>query len=218
MIDALFFFAQYQNWLYLLLGLGLGMYVVVGWRARVRWHKTPYGLEKEAAWLRLKAALAALLMLAALVIFVYVNDQVIVPNVNLRNATPLPTLPPPTATPVRGRPVMVDSSGCGNPNATLLAPQTGEALAGAYVVQGTARAEAFAFYTLEISGENTGGEWVPVVVGSVPVTEGELGNFDTSGYLPGEYALRLVVRDTTDHYPPPCVIVITILPSSPMED
>jgi hypothetical protein len=50
-----------------------------------------------------------------------------------------------------------------------------------------------------------------VAVGNAAVREGVLGRFDTSGYAPGDYVLRLIVKDTAGNYPRPCEVLITIV-------
>jgi hypothetical protein len=129
-------------------------------------------------------------------------------------ATPLPTPLPPTSTPIpaSGGPLVVDSSGCDNPNATLTEPKSGERIvSGAYEIKGTAVVPALAFYTLEINGAPTQGAWLPVAVGNTVVRDGILGRFDTSAYAPGDYVLRLTVKDTVGNFPRPCEVLITIV-------
>jgi hypothetical protein len=106
---------------------------------------------------------------------------------------------------------VVDSSGCENPDATLTAPASGERIAAAFEVHGTANIANFAFYKFEISGIGTGGAWLSLGVGTDPVVDGKLGSFDASAREPGNYAFRLVVVDSAGNFPPPCIVTVTIV-------
>jgi hypothetical protein len=214
MTEALFLIAHYQFWLYGCLGLLALWYIRAFWRAWNALNRTLFGLEKENALQQQNTALAMLIILGALAVFVYMNDKVLVPNMVAEKATPVPTPLPPTSTPipVNGGPLVVDSSGCDNSNVTLTEPKSGERIvSGAYEIKGTAVLSALAFYTLEINGTQTQGAWLPVAVGNAAVREGVLGRFDTSGYAPGDYVLRLIVKDTAGNYPRPCEVLITIV-------
>ena len=213
MADALFLIAQYQIWAYGLLAILALLYIRLFWQARNELNRTLFGLEKENALQKLNIALAMLIILGALAMFVYMNEHVLVPNMEARKATPVPTPQPPTSTPIsaNGGPLVVDSSGCNNPGATLTRPTSGERLSGAVDVQGSAAIDGLAFYTLEINGQQTGGLWLPVSVGNQPVRGGLLGRFDTSAYPSGDYVLRLVVKDTSGNFPRPCEVLVSIV-------
>lgn len=213
MANALFLIAQYQIWAYGLLAILAVLYIRSFLQAWSELNRTLFGLEKENALQKQNVALAMLIILGALAVFVYANKYVLVPNMEARKATPVPTPLPPTSTPIsaNGGPLVVDSSGCNNPNGTLTQPKSGDRLSGAIDVQGTASINSLAFYTLEINGLQTGGTWLPVSVGNQTVQNGSLGRFDTSAYPPGDYVLRLVVKDTAGNYPRPCEVLVTIV-------
>lgn len=213
MADALFLIAKYQLWLYAVLGLLALGYVRAFWQAWYALNHTLFGLEKENALQKQNTALAMLIILGALGVFLYMNERILVPNMVIQKATPAPTPLPATSTPIPtgGGPVVVDSSGCNNPNVTLTEPKSGERLSGAFEVQGSAALSSLAFYTLEINGVQTAGAWLPVAVGNEPVHNGTLGRFDTSAYPPGDYVLRLVVKDTAGNFPRPCEVLVTIV-------
>jgi hypothetical protein len=54
-----------------------------------------------------------------------------------------------------------------------------------------------------------------VDVGSEIVISDTLGTFDSSLYLPGEYAFRLMVIDAAGNAPPPCVVPVTLVSAGP---
>ncbi len=187
--------------------------LIVFWSALRRLERTPFGLEKDAARRRQNAALAGLIVAAGAAVGVFAaNRYAAAPAGAPSSAGPAAAAEataPPTSTPILGAgPVVVDSSGCQNPNVTLVKPTAGETLLGGYEVRGTANIPNFAFYKVEISGAATSGAWVTLVVGNVPQPGGVLGTFDTQPYQPGEYAFRLVVTDNVGQPAPACVIVV----------
>lgn len=220
MTDTIDLLTKYQTWIYGGLGLA-GLFYL--WRvlaARQRLSRTPFGLEREAAFLQQNGALAMLVLLGALAASVYVTTHSIMPNLSLLwlpggQTTPAPSA---TATPVTGRAVVVDSSGCQPKSVFLSQPEAQARITGAYEVRGTAAVPDLAYYKLELSGAGTNGEWRTLDVGKMdptraqewPVVDGTLGFFDSSLYPSGEYAFRLIVYDAAGNAPPPCVVPVTI--------
>jgi hypothetical protein len=219
--DTIQLITRYQNWIYGGLGVAALFYL---WRvlaARGRLSRTPFGLEREAAFLQQNSAFAMLVLLFALAGSAYVITHTILPNINFfapaGKATPASAV---TATPVTGSSVVVDSSGCKAESVFLSKPGPHERIAGAFEVRGTAKIPDLAFYQLELSGAGTSGEWRTLDVGRQnpdpaiqqvwPVVNDVLGSFDSSLYPPGEYAFRLVALDAAGNSPPPCVVPVTI--------
>ena len=211
-MSALFdFILENRVWVYR--GLGLLAIGCLGLilQAYQRLQRTPFGLEREGAIRQRNVAMVGLLFLAALAGSMYFSTQLIFPNLSvLFQSDPTPT-PMPTATPIVGnQPLVVDSSGCNNPLATLTKPITNDRIAGSFEVLGTANISDFAYYEIQISGANTHGEWTTVDVGNAPVIDTTLGSFDSSIQASGTYAFRLIVYNARGEAPPPCVVVVTI--------
>ncbi len=215
MTDAVFLIARYQIWLYGLLGLAALLYLNRLRQARHILGHTPFGLEKEAALRNQNTALAMLGVLTAIGFGVSFVRSYVAPTLAARPTTDpnLQPTPRPSPTPISesAGPLVVDTSGCSNPTATLTDPQSGTRISGSYEVRGTANIDNFAFYKFEISGGATNGVWVPLYVGSQPVVDGSLGIFDASAYEAGSYAFRLVVMDNAGNSPPPCVVPVTLV-------
>jgi hypothetical protein len=142
--------------------------------------------------------------------------------------TPLPTVSllatPSTPAPEDGQPAAtalpetaLDSSGCLNETATLSFPTDGSDLTGPVTIEGSAAIANFAFYKyeyIELAGgvPAPGAVWRAISAGTKPVSGGELGAWDTTLVIPGEYAFRLVVTDTAGNAPQPCVRRVRVLP------
>jgi len=208
---------QYQLQIFIAIGLLVVLYIGVYLRAHERLSRTPFGLEREVIVGRQNSSMIMLTLLVILAMLIYINNVIVVPQVlsGQPAATPLP-MPTATASPVAASDnIVVDSSGCKNPNATLTAPKSGERIAGAYEVHGTANIPNLAFYKFEISGAGTDGEWLSLGVGTKPVVNGTLGSFDATAREGGNYAFRLVVLDSSGNSPPPCVVTISIVGAAP---
>ena len=112
-------------------------------------------------------------------------------------------------------PVPVGGANCLNPQATITSPIPGAILAGEIEVSGTADVDNFAFYVVEIS--TLGDNWLTVLTSQpdaegkiLPVVNGVLGEWNTALQAPGDYALRLLVYNSSGDFSPPCTIPITI--------
>lgn len=211
---------RWEAWIYGGLGALALVCLSLFWAAYRRADRTPFGLEKDAARRLQNAALAGLFSLGLLAAAVFgLNRYAALPNAPVLAGTPgpNPSAPPAaTATPILGGgPLQVDSSGCANPAITLTQPTAGQQLSGVVEIKGTANPPNFAFYQVEISGAATNGAWVTLAVGNVPKINALLGAFDTTPYLPGQYAFRLVVTDNVGQAAPPCVIVVTFVGAAP---
>jgi hypothetical protein len=208
---------QYQIQIFIAIGLLAAIYFGLFLRAHDRLGRTPFGLEREEWVKRQNRSMAMLTLLVLLTASVYLMNVVVVPQIDRSRPTPTAVVEP-TATPspvAAAQNIVVDSSGCENPNATLTAPKKGQRIAGAYEVRGTADIPNLAFYKFEISGVGTNGEWLSLGVGTQPVVDGALGTFDATAREPGNYAFRLVVLDNSGKSPPPCVVTVTIAGVSP---
>jgi hypothetical protein len=217
MTQAARLIGQYQLQIFIGIGLLAAIYVGLYLRARDRLSRTPFGLEREVLVRRQNGSLAMLTLLVLLAASITIMNVVVAPQtVNTKPTATSLVEPTATASPVAAsQNIVVDSSGCENPNATLTAPKKGERIAGAYEVHGTANIPNLAFYKFEISGAGTNGEWLSLGVGTKSVVDGLLGRFDATAREPGNYAFRLVVLDSSGNFPPACVVTVTFVGLSP---
>lgn len=229
MHEALLFLDTFQAWVYLLLGLAGLAYL----RLAVRWlgayRSSIFALERERARARLIHAgvlLGAVCALGAanFLITTFAVPAVpasarptAIPTISLLNTPTLSsvssgaeTLNTSTPSPV----VVLDPSGCQNPQATITAPLDGDAITGVVDFLGTARISNFAFYKLEYIRLMPGSVWRAVSAGTTPIVEDRLGSWDTSLVLPGDYGFRLVVTDSAGNAPLPCAIRLQVRPPS----
>lgn len=111
--------------------------------------------------------------------------------------TPTPPLPPPT---------------CPNPQVQITAPGSGAHLEGVVEIWGTADIDQFQYYKVEYGVGETPPGWVVIDdLKYEPVSEGVLVVWNTAGFTPGTYTLRLTVVDITGNYPEPrCKVSVTL--------
>ena len=227
MAEALLFLEEYQGWIFLALGLAALVYLRLTWRSFQARRVTIFTLEREQATERLTRSATLLGLALALIGGTFIATTVLGPSMPAgERPTPLPTvslLATATFAQTEGEALVtstplpvteVDSAGCANPLATILTPTTGESLAGAVEITGTADIPNFAFYKYEYISLTAGAVWRAIGAGTRPTTDDLLGTWDTTLVLPGEYALRLVVTDTAGNAPQPCMILVRVLPSS----
>jgi hypothetical protein len=229
MDEALLLLQAYQTWIYVVLAAAFVLYA----RSAVVWlrtyHRAEFGLERERA----RRGLARAGVMGVWVVLVagltFLAATVLSPAVPAAlRPTPLPTVSllatPSTPAPQDGElaatalpEAALDSSGCQNLSATLTFPVDGSDLTGAVTIQGSADIANFAFYKyeyIELAGgaPAAGAVWRAISAGTEPVVEGDLGAWDTTLVIPGEYAFRLVVTDTAGNAPLPCVRRVRVLP------
>jgi hypothetical protein len=53
--------------------------------------------------------------------------------------------------------------------------------------------------------------WTDIAAGNQPKVEGQIGFWNTTQLIPGDYLLRLVVLDNQNQTFPPCVIPVRVL-------
>jgi hypothetical protein len=230
MDQALLLIQSYQTWIYVILALALLAYLragLLGWRAHGR---AEYGLEREKA--RRGMTRAGLMALWVVIVagLTFLAATVMSPAVPAAfRSTPLPTVSllstPSTPAPQVAGPAAtalpeaaLDASGCLNPDATLTFPADGAELSGTVTIQGSAGIPNFAFYKYEYielaaGAPAQGAVWRAIYAGTAPVVDGDLGPWDTTLVVPGDYGFRLVVTDTAGNAPLPCVRRVRVLPA-----
>ncbi len=195
-----------------------------------------FGLEREAVALQRRRLISTLITLLLLASVIYVVERIVVPNLGETAQAPTPTpivfvtqsatatpalLLFPTVTPVIGLPPVDTTTqesasgegttgGCGIIGATITSPLPGETVSGQVRVQGEANILNFALYKFEVNGPSTAGTWVVVQTYNVPVVTGQLGVWDSTSFVPGNYTLRLVVFSRDGTFVLPCEVPIVI--------
>jgi len=230
MAEILNFLAQYEAWVYAMLGGGALMFLFRFVGAWDELRRSTFGLEREMAQARLNRAASVLMMLLVGALAEFMIVSFLVPEYPAASplptatiellATPTVTLPPaaaaaavPTATPIPQGNVPA-SEACVPGSVDISEPPRDGAVGGLVALRGSANIPNFGFYKFEYAlpdQEN----WQAILANDQPVAEGDLGQWNTVRLVPGLYRLRLVVTDNQGQAQPPCVIRINIIPPTP---
>jgi hypothetical protein len=89
-------------------------------------------------------------------------------------------------------------------------PSPDSEISGIVELKGTVNISNFGFYKYEYSQDNS--VWNTIQAGTTMVTNGALGNWDTSLLAAGDYSIRLIVTNNEGNPLPPCVLSVTVKP------
>lgn len=230
MEEALSFFRALEAWIYLLLGLGGLIYLrkfIIAWQEL---RGAAFGLERESAQTRLNQAASVLVILLTMAVTEFVLVSFIAPAVP--GANPLPTatlnvLATPTTTIAADSTQVLEGGPTVSPNATppsantgcvpgqieITSPENGASINGVAEVNGSATIPDFGFYKIEMKRPDQP-NWLTILAGNQPVSNGKLGEWDTRRVPPGQYELGLIAYDNQAQPSDLCVIQVSITAST----
>ena len=215
--------ASYEPLIYIALAIG-GLFAFRRmWRSWREWRDSVYGLEREFALRRLVQSTAAAFLILALVFVEFFIATFIAPSLPATDIlatptldlllTPANTVSPEQATQAALSPVtqVVPSgmSGCVPDQIMITAPEPGAPVSGTVKITGTANVPNFAFFKYEVAPMGSQ-NWATISAKRDPVTNGEIGEWNTSSVTNGDYFLRLVVTDNVGVSLEPCVIAVRV--------
>ena len=228
MEEVLRFLKAYEIWIYAVLA---GAALLAIRKVLLAWGElrmAGYGMEKESAQRKLSSGITLLIFILLFGAAEFIMTSVVFPDFpNVQTiatptvellVTPTVTLGPivfTTPTPEEGLSSFeVIEEGCIIGQIEWSAPVSGETLRGTVVLEGTVSVPNLGYYTYEYSqsGSNI---WVPIAAGDTAIIAGPMGGegsgqWDTTRLVPGDYLLRLVVRDNVNNIFPACVIAVQI--------
>lgn len=217
---------NYNVGIFLLLGLGILIYIrkfVFGLR---EWQTSVFGLERTIAQRKLISATTGLTLLLLLLIGEFLLVTVVspqMPSPALRMtftmdpfASPTPTLSEmaaavstPQLTPTIGQETLV--SECIEGELEITSPEDGEEVSGTVEIIGTVNIADFGSYKYEYS--TTGAvDWVTIAAGNQLKLDENLGFWYTSNLTPGTYLLQLVPLNNLGEELTPCMITVEVVP------
>lgn len=221
-MDAIFrFLVQYEVLVYLILTIGALFSARSLWKAWSEWHAAVFGLEKELAFqkVRVSGALFILLIMIGLSQFCLVSF--IVPFLPAATFRPTPTadlLQTPAATfsaadltAQNGTPAApAGTIDCVPGQIMITSPQPGSQVQGKIILIGTVNVPNFGFFKYEYAAQGSE-TWATIAAGDKTVTEGDLGAWDTTQLVPGDYQLRLLVTDNLGKSLPACILPVRVI-------
>jgi hypothetical protein len=221
MTSILRFFDLYAPFIYLVLvlwGAAAARRLWLAWRDS---RAAVFGLERELAQRRLGQAVAVIVMIVLLLAGELVFDSVLASSMPALALLQTPTANPlavPSATlsslltPETTPPGATEgaSNGCIPGQIIITSPEAGSELRGQVMLTGSASVPGFGFYKYEMTpyGQD---QWSTISAGRDVIVDGDLGRWDTSQLIPGDYLLRLVVTDNQGSAFPACVVPVRVL-------
>ncbi|HET6845669.1 MAG TPA: hypothetical protein VFH29_02485 [Anaerolineales bacterium] len=221
------FLGTHEVLIYILLSIG-GLFGLRWlWRSWNEWRHAAYSLEREFALRRIGQSVASL----AVILFVFVAEFIVASFVypSLPAAIFVPTSTPDlfatptgtisaelaTAIALTPRPTLEVNAGegCVANRISLSEPRSGQEVRGSVEIRGTVNIPDLGFYKYEVASAGSD-IWATIAAGRAQVTDGPLGQWDTSGLAPGDYQLRLVVSDNQGQSLPACIITVRVSPQT----
>jgi len=224
--DLLRFLETYEIWIYILLGVVCLWYlrkVLVAWH---EWRSAIFGIEREIAQRRFSFSMTVFLLALFLGLSQFILVSFVAPDMPRTNIVATPTIDL-LATPVTTFVVSVEpvgtpttaslptlavtgTDGCNPGILEWTYPKNGGQLKGTETLKGTIQVPNLGFYKYEYSAVGSD-NWITIAAGNKKVTDTDLGPWDTSQLVPGDYRLRLVVADNKNQALPACIINVRII-------
>lgn len=194
------------------------------WKAWYEWHSAVYNLEKELSFqkVRIFGAFFILLLMIGLSLFCLTSFIVpFLPAITFQPTATADLLKTPSSTSIVGSltpgttliPTPPGSTGCIPGQIMISVPQSGSDVQGKIILKGTVNVSNFGFYKYEYVSKGVD-TWATIAAGDKVKIDEDLGAWDTSQLLPGDYQLRLIVTDNLGKLLPPCIINIRVLTPS----
>lgn len=222
-MDALFrFLVQYEFPIYLILAIGAVLTARSLWKAWSEWHLAVFGLEKELSFQKVRVSGSLIIILLMIGLSQFCLVTFIVPFLPATTFRPTPTadlLQTPAATlsagdltaQVGSPPVTpAGTLGCIPKQIMISSPKAGGDVQGKIVLTGTVDVPNFGFYKYEYAPQGSD-IWATIAAGNTIVTNGELGVWETSQLVPGDYQIRLIITDNLGKPLPPCIVPVRVI-------
>jgi len=221
-VDALFrFLVQNELSIYLILAIGVLLSARSLWKAWSEWRKSVFGLEKELSFQKIRVAGSLFILLAMVGLSQFCLVTFIVPFLPANTFRPTATadlLQTPEATrstaEQTAQPVVQATPtgipGCIPGQLMITSPKPGDQVQGKIIITGSVNVQSFGFYKYEYAP--LGSEiWATIAAGNTIISAGELGAWETSQLVPGDYQIRLVITDNLGKPLPPCIVPVRVI-------
>jgi len=231
MEEVLRFLKTYEYVIYI--GIGL----VALWtlhKMAIAWRElrsSQFGLERENAQRRFSSGLTRFAFLVLFTITEFIMVSIVYPDFPNTQTLPTATLQILASPTITLQPVSVettptidvlaptvditDEDGCVPGQVEWTYPVAGETLQGEVILRGTVSVPNLGFYQFEYTqpGSTT---WTTIAAGASPIIDQPMGGegsgrWDTTLLTPGDYLLRLVVRDNANNVFPACIVNTRII-------
>lgn len=215
----------YSVGIFLLLGLGILIYLMKFMSGLREWRKSVFGLERDLAQRKIVTATTGLTLLVLLLVGEFVLVTVVRPQMPGQPesvTSPMDPLATSTATlsaedaqnPTTFATPVVEAqnleSQCVEDVLEIISPEDGEAVSGTVEIIGSVNIEDFGSYKYEYS--TTGDiNWITIAAGNQLKLDESLGSWFTSALTPGTYYLQLVPLNNVGEELTPCIISVEVV-------
>jgi hypothetical protein len=214
----------YRTGIYVLLGLGIFLYLRKFFIGLREWQGSAFGLERKIAQRKLISASTGLILLLLLVLGEFLLVTIIEPQMPLQPteissminplATQTATIPPdeaqvavPTVENIIEQSDLVFE--CIEDVVEITNPADGDTISGTVEIIGSVNVDNFGSYKYEYSP--TGNiNWVTIAAGNQLKLDESIGFWYTSALTPGTYLLQLVPLDNVGEALTPCIVTVEV--------
>ena len=214
----------YRFGIFLVLGLGIVIYIRRFLIGLQEWQKSVFGLERSIAQRKLVGATSGLTLMILMIIGEFLIVTIVTPRLTVDGSAGVPVVEPlqtPTAlaagentpeavpTATVGQESLV--SECTEGVVEITSPANGEIVSGTVELIGSVNIENFGSYKYEFSPTGSV-SWTTIAANNTLKLDENLGYWYTSNLTPGIYLLQLVPLDNTGVARAPCIISVEVVP------
>lgn len=223
MAEILDFLIEFEIWFYIILGFISLIFFSRLFKALGNWREAAFGLEREIAQRKFRSSISILILIVVMIIaeffFVTYSSSILPDQTNLATPTiDVLTSPSPTsevlaelATPeVISATPTPEEDGCIPGQIDITSPGPATEVEDVVRLMGTVNIDNFGFYKYEYT-EPGNPIWKTIAGNSEEKIDAQLGIWNTSQLVPGDYLLRLVVLDNENNEYPACVISVRVV-------
>lgn len=233
-MDSLFrFIVRYELVIYAVLGLGAIFALRSTLKAWSEMHRSVFGLEREISVQRLRLSGAAVILLVMIALSQFCLVSFVVPFLPATTFLSTPTAdllqtPATTldanalATAAAGTPLPPPGSiDCVPGKLMITFPAPRQEISSKITITGNVNIPDFGFYKYEFARQGNE-DWTTIGAGNKLNPDNQnpnswdLGAWDPTALVPGDYQIRLIVTDNLNNSPlPPCIVPVRIVGPTP---
>jgi hypothetical protein len=223
MAEILDFLIEFEIWFYVVLGLISLLFFSRLFKAIGNWREAAFGLERDIAQRRFRSSISILILIMVLFLaeffFVTYSSSLLPDQTSLATPT-IDVLASPSPTVIVTAEVSTsenleitpttEQDGCIPGQIEIISPEPASEVSDVVRLIGTVNIDNFGFFKYEYT-EPGNPIWKTIAGNNEEKFEEQLGLWNTSQLVPGDYLLRLVVLDNENNEYPACVIPVRVV-------
>lgn len=223
MAEILDFLIEFEIWFYVVLGLISLLFFSRLFKAIGNWREAAFGLERDIAQRRFRSSISILILIMVLFLaeffFVTYSSSLLPDQTSLATPT-IDVLASPSPTVIVTAEVSTsenleitpttEQDGCIPGQIEIISPEPASEVSDVVRLIGTVDIDNFGFFKYEYT-EPGNPIWKTIAGNNEEKFEEQLGLWNTSQLVPGDYLLRLVVLDNENNEYPACVIPVRVV-------